>query len=233
MYKRVLLKLSGEALMGDQKFGFDDICIDRICKDIASVYHAGFQIMIVIGGGNICRGGTISEMGIERVTGDNMGMLATVINALALQAKLENLSLITRVQSAIPITTITESFMRRKALRHLEKKRIIIFSAGTGNPFFTTDTAATLRAIELNCDVVVKGTKVDGAYSDDPKKNPDAIMYKTLSYQEVLSRRLNVMDSTAISLAQDNKLPVIIFNITKSGNLLKVLNNETDFTLIN
>lgn len=232
MYNRILLKLSGEALTGGQKHNFDNDAISQICEDIYAVHNAGHQIALVVGGGNICRGANIVNIGIERINGDNMGMLATVINALALQSKLESMGLMTRVQSAIPMATITEPFIRRKAIAHMEKGRVVIFSAGTGNPFFTTDTAAILRAIEVNCDVIIKATHVDGVYSSDPKKNSDAKRYDTLTYKDVMDNELNIMDSTAISLARDNKMQIIIFNIHKKGELLKVINGSGAFSLI-
>ena len=231
--KRLLLKLSGEVLMGEQKFGLEAKIINQICQDIKEVKEAGYEIAIVIGGGNICRGATVTEIGIERASGDYMGMLATVINALALQGRLETLGVTTRVQSAIPMITIAEPYIRRRAIRHMEKGRVVIFSAGTGNPFFTTDTGAVLRAVESHCDIIVKGTKVDGVYSADPHKDPSAIKYDQLTYREVLHKDLQVMDTAAISLAKDNKVPIIVFNIYKAGALLKVLEGKGDFSLIN
>ncbi len=231
--KRILLKLSGEALMGNKQFGLEAAIINQICEDIKQVYDTGCQVCIVVGGGNICRGATVSEIGIERINGDYMGMLATVINALALQARLEQMNVITRVQSAIPMITIAEPYIRRRAIRHMQKKRIVIFSAGTGNPFFTTDTAAVLRAVEMNCDIILKGTKVDGIYSADPKKDDTALRYDSLSYKEVLTNDLGVMDAAAISLAKDNNIPIIVFNIYKAGALLEVLNGKGTFSTIN
>ena len=229
---RVLLKISGEALMGQEKFGHDNTIIDQICEDIKEVHDLGYEICLVVGGGNICRGAAVAEVGIERATADYMGMLATVINAIALQSKLESKGLYTRVASAIPIITIVEQYIRRKAIRHLEKGRIVIFASGTGNPFFTTDTCAVLRAVEMNCYLVLKGTKVDGVYSDDPKKNTNASKYEELSYDEVLKKNLSVMDTTAITLAHDNNMPIRIFNIGKQGEFAKVLQNKGTFTTI-
>ena len=230
--KRVLLKLSGEVLMGEQKFGLEAKIINKICEDIKSVYESGYEICIVIGGGNICRGATVSEIGIERTSGDYMGMLATVINALALQGRLESMGIITRVQSAIPMITIAEPYIRRRALRHMEKGRVVIFSAGTGNPFFTTDTAAVLRAVETSCDLILKGTKVDGVYSADPHKYPDAVKIDKLSYKDVLTNDLNVMDAAAISLAKDNQIPIVVFNIYHKDSLLNVLSGKGEFSRI-
>lgn len=229
---RVLLKISGEALMGQEKFGHDNTIIDQICEDIKEVHDLGYEICLVVGGGNICRGAAVAEVGIERATADYMGMLATVINAIALQSKLESKGLYTRVASAIPIITIVEQYIRRKAIRHLEKGRIVIFASGTGNPFFTTDTCAVLRAVEMNCYLVLKGTKVDGVYSDDPKKNTGASKYEELSYDEVLKKNLSVMDTTAITLAHDNNMPIRIFNIGKQGEFAKVLQDKGAFTTI-
>lgn len=229
---RILLKISGESLMGQKKFGHDDIIIDQICEDIKEVYNLGYEICLVVGGGNICRGTTAVESGIERATGDYMGMLATVINAIALQSKLENKGLHTRVISAIPIVTIVEQYIRRKAIRHLEKGRIVIFASGTGNPFFTTDTGAVLRAVEMNCCVILKGTQVDGVYAEDPKKNAKALKYKELAYAEVIKSNLSVMDTTAITLARDNSMPIKIFNIGKKGKFAKVLQDKGNFTTI-
>jgi uridylate kinase len=230
--KRVLLKLSGEVLMGDQKFGLEAKIINQICEDIKAVHDAGYQICIVIGGGNICRGATVIEIGIERTSGDYMGMLATVINALALQGRLESMGITTRVQSAIPMITIAEPYIRRRAIRHMEKGRVVIFSAGTGNPFFTTDTGAVLRAVESGCDLILKGTKVDGVYSADPHKHADAVKINKLSYRDVLTNDLNVMDAAAISLAKDNQIPIVVFNIYHKGALLKVLEGKGEFSRI-
>ena len=218
--------------MGKEKFGHDNTVIDQICEDIKEVYNLGYEICLVVGGGNICRGATVTEVGIERATGDYMGMLATVINAIALQSKLESKGLYTRVISAIPIVTIVGQYIRRKAIRHLEKGRIVIFASGTGNPFFTTDTGAVLRAIEMNCCLLLKGTQVDGVYSEDPKKNAKALRYNELSHAEVIKNNLSVMDKTAVTLAHDNNMPIKIFNISKKGNFAKVLQNKADFTTI-
>jgi uridylate kinase len=229
---RILLKISGEALMGSEKFGHDNTIIDQICEDVKEVHDLGYEICLVVGGGNICRGATVAEVGIERATADYMGMLATVINAIALQSKLESKSLFTRVVSAIPIITIVEQYIRRKAIRHLEKGRVVIFASGTGNPFFTTDTGAVLRAIEMNCSLILKGTKVDGVYSEDPKKNSAAVKYKELSHDEVIKNNISVMDTTAITLAHDNAMPIRIFNIGKQGEFARVLQDKGDFTTI-
>ena len=229
---RILLKISGEALMGSEKFGHDNTIIDQICQDVKEVHDLGYEICLVVGGGNICRGATVAEVGIERATADYMGMLATVINAIALQSKLESKSLFTRVVSAIPIITIVEQYIRRKAIRHLEKGRVVIFASGTGNPFFTTDTGAVLRAIEMNCSLILKGTKVDGVYSEDPKKNSAAVKYKELSHDEVIKNNISVMDTTAITLAHDNAMPIRIFNIGKQGEFARVLQDKGDFTTI-
>lgn len=230
--KRVLLKLSGEVLMGQQKFGLEAQIINQICEDIKALHESNCEICIVIGGGNICRGATVTEIGIERTSGDYMGMLATVINALALQGRLESMGITTRVQSAIPMTTIAEPYIRRRAIRHMEKGRIVIFSAGTGNPFFSTDTAAVLRAVETHCDVILKGTKVDGVYSADPHKYSDAIKYGTLSYKDVLTKDLTVMDAAAISLAKDNKIPILVFNICQPNALVNVMKGCGEFSRI-
>ncbi len=232
-YKRILLKISGESLMDTTKNCIiDQSFITNLCQDIAEVHQNGIDICLVIGGGNICRGSTFVGMGIERANADYMGMLATIINSLAVQARLESLGIPTRVQSAINMPTIAEPYIRRKAIRHMDKKRVVIFSGGTGNPFFTTDTAAVLRAIEMHCDVLLKGTQVDGVYSSDPVKNPDATMYTTLSHSEALSKGLKVMDTAAIALADDNSLPIIVFNIHQPKGLIQVLNNKCKFSLI-
>ena len=223
LYQRVLLKLSGEALMGKGDFGIDMAVAERLARDIAEAIAAGAQISIVVGGGNIFRGLAAAAKGMERATADYMGMLATVMNALALQNALENAKVPARVLSAIPMPTVCESYVRPKALHHMGSGRVVIFAAGTGNPFFTTDTAATLRAIEMDCQVVAKATQVDGVYDSDPRKNPAAKRYDRLGYAEVLSRDLKVMDGAAIALARDNGLPVIVFSIDEPGNLLKVL----------
>lgn len=222
-YKRLLLKLSGEALMGSGEYGIDMVVAERMADDIAGAVKAGCQVSVVVGGGNIFRGLAGAARGMDRATGDYMGMLATVMNALALQNALEKADVPARVMSAIPMPTVCEAYIRSKALNHLKHGRVVIFAAGTGNPFFTTDTAATLRAIEMNCDAVAKATQVDGVYSADPKTDPNAQRYDELSYAEVLARDLRVMDGAAIALARDNKLPVIVFSIREAGNLAKVL----------
>lgn len=226
-YKRVLLKLSGEALMGEQGYGVSLDMTHRIAAEIKDVHDKGVQICIVIGGGNIFRGMTGAEKGIDRAQGDYMGMLATVINAMALQDALEKVGKQTRVQSAIAMDKLVEPYIRRRAERHLEKGRIVIFAAGTGNPYFTTDTAASLRAMEMHADVLLKATKVDGVYDKDPKKHSDAKMYGTVSFLDVLNQGIQVMDSTAISLCMDNKLPIIVFNLLKHGNITRVVMGET------
>ena len=231
-YKRILFKVSGESMMGEREFGHDPEAISRICKQIIGAHKDGREICVVVGGGNIFRGISVAAGGMERVSADYMGMLATCINALALQGALEKLGIQTRMQSAIPMNTICEPYIKRKAVRHLEKNRVVIFAGGTGNPFFTTDTAAVLRAIETNCDVIIKGTQVDGVYSDDPKKNPGATRYDTLTYREVIKQDLKVMDQTAIALAKDNKLPIMVFSI-KQDNLADVIAAKGKFTIIN
>lgn len=225
-YKRILLKLSGEALMGDKQFGIDSAVLKQYALEIKSVYDLGAQVGIVIGGGNIYRGVSNSSDNIDKVTGDHMGMLATLINALALQSALEHQDLVTRLISAIRMEVIAEPFIRRRAVRHLEKNRIVIFGAGTGNPYFTTDTAAALRAVEIEADVIVKGTRVDGVYDSDPEKNPNAIKFPEISYIDVLKRNLNVMDMTAITLCRENKLPILVFNMNKPGNLKRLMMGE-------
>ncbi|TDI96009.1 MAG: UMP kinase [Caldithrix sp.] len=225
-YKRVLLKLSGEALMGEQGLGIDPKIVENIAGEIKEVNRMGVEMGIVIGGGNIFRGLSASERGMDRVSADYMGMLATVINAMALQDFLERCDVFTRVLTAIKMEEVAEPFIRRRAIRHLEKGRIVIFAAGTGNPYFTTDTAASLRAVEIEADVILKGTKVDGVYDSDPKQNSDAKMFDELSYLEVVKRRLQVMDSTAVTLCMDNKVPIIVFNITKHGYLKRVIQGE-------
>lgn len=230
---RILLKVSGEALMGKGNFGHENKIIDQICEDIKEVYNLGYKICLVVGGGNICRGATLAEIGIERSAGDYMGMLATAINAIALQSKLESKGLVTRVSSAIPIVTIVEQYIRRKAIRHLEKGRILIFATGTGNPFFTTDTAAVLRAVEMNCSVILKGSQIDGVYSDDPARDLSATKYQNLTYMEVINKNLSVMDTPAVALARDNAIPIVVFNITKKGEFGRVLKKKGSFTTIN
>ena len=225
-YKRILLKLSGEALMGEQEFGISSEVIASYAKQIKEIADLGVEVSIVIGGGNIFRGISGAAQGVDRVTGDHMGMLATVINSLALQNSIEKLGVQTRVQTAIEMPKIAEPFIKRKAQRHLEKGRVVIFGAGTGNPYFTTDTAAALRAIEMETDVVIKATKVDGIYDKDPVKYPDAKKYETVTYNEVLAKDLKVMDATAISLCRENKLPIIVFNSLIEGNLKRVVMGE-------
>ena len=231
-YKRLLLKLSGEALMGKAAFGIDMSVADRLAADIAEAMRAGAEISVVVGGGNIFRGLSAAAKGMDRATADYMGMLATVMNALAFQNALENQKTPARVMSAIPMPTVCESYVRPKALHHMRKGRVVVFAAGTGNPFFTTDTAATLRAIEMNCDAVAKATQVDGVYSADPKKDASARRYDRLTYAEVLSKDLKVMDGAAIALARDNGLPVLVFSIEEPGNLLKALRGEARATVI-
>jgi len=231
--KRVLLKLSGEALMGSQKFGQDPETILAICQDIKEAHNLGYEIALVVGAGNICRGSSAAALGIDRISADYMGMLATVMNALAVQSTLEGLGITTRVLSAITMTSVCEPFIRRRAIRHLEKGRIIIIAAGTGSPFFTTDTGAALRATEINCNMILKGTQVNGVYSADPRLYPDAVKYDTITFKEVLDKELKVMDVAAISLARDNKIPILVFNIRKKGELTRVLQGQGSFTIIN
>jgi len=225
-YKRILLKLSGEALMGDSSYGIDPAVATRIAQDIAEIQSLGVQTAIVIGGGNIFRGLAASARGMDRSTGDYMGMLATVINALALQDALEKNGVPTRVLTAIEMRSVAEPFIRRRAVRHLEKGRVVVFAAGTGNPYFTTDTAAALRAMEMKAEVILKATKVDGIYNADPVKHPDAVRYESISYLQVLQERLQVMDATAISLCMDNKLPILVFNLKTPGNIRRVVMGE-------
>ncbi|MCI5724929.1 MAG: UMP kinase [Fusobacterium gastrosuis] len=231
-YKKILLKLSGEALMGEQEFGISADVIMMYSRQIKEIVDLGVEVSIVIGGGNIFRGLSGADQGVDRVTGDHMGMLATVINSLALQNSLEKLGVQTRVQTAIEMPKIAEPFIKRKAQRHLEKGRVVIFGAGTGNPYFTTDTAAALRAIEMNVDVVIKATKVDGIYDKDPVKYSDAVKYDKVSYTEVLTKDLKVMDATAISLCRENKLPIIVFDSLVEGNLKKVIMGEEIGTIV-
>jgi uridylate kinase len=226
------LKLSGEALMGDQPFGIDPAVATRIAQDIAEIQSLGVQTGVVIGGGNIFRGLAASARGMDRSTGDYMGMLATVINALALQDALEHNGVATRVLTAIEMRSVAEPFIRRRAIRHLEKGRVVVFAAGTGNPYFTTDTAAALRAMEMKAEVILKGTKVDGIYTADPVKQPDAKKYDTISYLQVLQERLQVMDATAISLCMDNKLPILVFNLKTPGNIRRVVMGEAVGTIV-
>ncbi len=227
-----MLKLSGEALMGDQQYGIDLAILDKIASEIKEIYGLGIEIAIVIGGGNIFRGLAASAQGMERASADYMGMLATVLNALALQNALENRGVVTRVQSAIEMRELAEPYIRRRAVRHLEKKRVVIFAAGTGNPYFTTDTAAALRAMEIGAEVIMKATKVDGVYSADPVKDPAATKYDRLTYIEVLQKDLRVMDATAISLCMDNNLPIIVFNLNTSGNIQRIVMGESIGTLV-
>jgi uridylate kinase len=231
-YKRVLLKLSGEALMGDQEFGICSDVIASYARQIKDIVDLGVEVSVVIGGGNIFRGLSGATQGVDRVTGDHMGMLATVINSLALQNSIEKLGVPTRVQTAIEMPKIAEPFIKRKAQRHLEKGRVVIFGAGTGNPYFTTDTAAALRAIEMNTEVVLKATKVDGIYDKDPVKYPDAVKYDKVTYSEVLAKDLKVMDSTAISLCRENKLPIIVFDSLVEGNIKRVIMGEKIGTIV-
>jgi uridylate kinase len=226
LYRRIVLKLSGEALAGDQGYGIDPPVLDRVGAEIREVIDLGVQVAIVIGGGNIFRGIAASAAGMDRATADYMGMLATIINALALQDALEKASLQTRVLSAIEMRAVAEPYIRRRAIRHLEKGRVVIFAAGTGNPFFTTDTAGALRAVEIGADVIVKATKVDGIYSADPKKDPTARRIERVSYIEVLNQGLGVMDTTAISLCMDNKLPIVVFDLTRAGNIKRLVLGE-------
>jgi len=232
-YHRILLKLSGEALMGNQSHGIDPKRIDKYAKEIKKVFDKGIEIAIVIGGGNIFRGVSGSSKGMDRVQADYMGMLATVINGLALQGALENNNVPTRLQTAIKIEAIAEPFIKRKATRHLEKGRVVIFGSGTGNPYFTTDSAAVLRAIEINANVILKGTRVDGIYNDDPEKNIGATKFDNLSFDEVLKKGIKVMDTTAFTLSQENKLPIIVFDINTSNNLYKVVKGENIGTRVN
>jgi len=232
LYKRVMIKLSGEGLMGDREFGLDGTTVARIASEIQGVVESGIQVCVVIGGGNIFRGVKGAAEGMERTSADYMGMLATVINALALQNAAERIGLQTRVQSAISMDMVCEPYIRRRAIRHMEKGRIVIFAAGTGNPFFTTDTAAALRAVEMNCDVLVKATQVDGVYSADPRKVLDAERHDRLSFTDVLTRDLQVMDATAIALCRENDLPILVFNLREAGAFAKVLQGKGRYTII-
>jgi uridylate kinase len=231
-YKRVLLKVSGEALMGNREYGLDTATTRRIAEDVKGVVELGVQVSLVIGGGNIFRGIAGAAAGMDRAQADSMGMLATVMNALGMQSALEKCGVSTRVQSAIPMSSVCEPFIRRRAERHMEKGRVVIFAAGTGNPFFTTDTAAALRAAEMGCDALLKGTQVDGVYAADPRKNPDAERYVTLTYLDMLARDLAVMDAAAISLARENRLPIIVFNIHEPGAFTAVMKGEGRFTTV-
>ena len=232
-YNRILLKLSGEALLGERNHGVDPKRILAYSKEIKEIVDAGIELAIVIGGGNIFRGVSGASNGIDRVQADYMGMLATVINGLALQSSLEELNVQTRLQTAVKIEAVAEPYIKRKAVRHLEKKRVVIFSAGTGNPFFTTDSAAVLRAIEINADAILKGTRVDGIYDIDPEKNKDAVKFKKLTYDEAINKKLKIMDSTAFTLSQENNLPIIVFNMNKPGNLKKIIEGKDIGTTVN
>ena len=232
-YKRVLLKLSGEALLGEKSYGVDPKRILAYSEEIKEIIDSGVEIAIVIGGGNIFRGVSGASNGIDRVQADYMGMLATVINGLALQSSLEDLKVQTRLQTAFKIEAVAEPYIKRKAVRHLEKKRVVIFSGGTGHPFFTTDSAAVLRAIEINADIILKGTRVDGIYNNDPEKNKDAVKFDQISYDEAIAKKLKVMDSTAFTLSKENELPIIVFNMNKPGNLKKIINGKEVGTIVN
>ncbi|MGR3715775.1 MAG: UMP kinase [Thermohalobaculum sp.] len=232
LYPRVLLKISGEALMGDQGFGLHPPTMARIAGEVQKAHEQGIQICMVIGGGNIFRGLVGAGQGMERAQADYMGMLATVMNALGMQSALEGVGVHTRVQSAIPMDTVCEPYIRRRAVRHLEKGRVVIFAAGTGNPYFTTDTAATLRAMEMDCDALFKGTQVDGVYDSDPKTNPDAVRYDKVTYDEVLTKHLKVMDASAIALARDNNLPIVVFSLRQDGAMTRVLFGKGRYTVV-
>ncbi len=231
-YKRILVKLSGEALLGNSDFGIDPAVLKRIASEIIEIQQSGVQVAAVIGGGNIFRGAGLARAGMDRVTADHMGMLATVMNALAMQDAIENLGGFARVQSAIRINEVCEDYIRRRAMRHLEKNRVVIFAAGTGNPFFTTDSAAALRAIEINAEVLLKATKVNGIYDSDPVKNPNAVRYARLTYDKVLSDRLNVMDATAIVMCRDNRMPLQVFNLNNAGDLPRVVRGDDIGTVV-
>jgi len=231
-YKRILLKLSGEALMGTQQYGIDTSVVMQYAEEIKALIEKDVQVAIVIGGGNIYRGVQATASGIDRVQGDYMGMLATVINSMALQSGLEKLGVNTRLLTALEIKQVAEPFIKRRAVRHLEKGRVVIFGAGTGNPYFTTDTAAALRATEIEANVILKGTRVDGIYDSDPEKNPNAIKYTSISYADAISQKLNVMDMTAFTLCQENNIPIIVFNMNKEDNLMKVVSGEAIGTLV-
>jgi uridylate kinase len=232
-YKRILLKLSGEALMGDQQYGIDPARLDAYAAEIKEVSDLGIEVAIVIGGGNIFRGVSGASEGMDRVQGDHMGMLATIINGLALQSALENKGVDTRLQSAIKINEVAEPFIRRRAMRHLEKGRVVIFGGGTGNPYFTTDSAAVLRAIEIEADVILKGTRVDGIYTSDPEKDKSATKFDKISFEDVLRKGLKVMDTTAFTLSQENELPIVVFDMNKHGNLLRIVAGENIGTVVN
>ena len=231
-YKRVLLKLSGESLMGNNAFGLDPAVLEQYARDIKSITDLGVQVAVVIGGGNIYRGMNEAETGIERAQGDYMGMLATVINGMAIQSSLERIGVFTRLQSAIKMESVAEPYIRRRAIRHLEKGRVVIFGAGTDNPYFTTDTAGSLRAIEIKADVILKGTRVDGIYTADPEKDPNATRYTEISFQECISQNLKVMDMTAFTLCMENSLPILVFDMNTPGNLMKVIVGEKVGTLV-
>ena len=233
LYKRILLKLSGEALLGERSHGVDPKRILAYSKEIKEIVDSGIELAIVIGGGNIFRGVSGASNGIDRVQADYMGMLATIINGLALQSSLEELKVQTRLQTAVKMEAVAEPYIKRKAVRHLEKKRVVIFGAGTGNPFFTTDSAAVLRAVEINADAILKGTRVDGIYNIDPEKNENAVKFKHLTYDEAINKKLKVMDSTAFTLSQENKLPIIVFNMNKPGNLKKIVEGSEIGTIVN
>jgi uridylate kinase len=231
-YKRVLLKMSGEALMGSKEFGLDPDTVSRIANDVKDVIDMGIQVCIVVGAGNIFRGVAGANAGMDRTTADHMGMLGIVINALSLQNALENIGINTRVQSAINMDQICEPYIRRRAMRHMEKGRVVIFAAGTGNPYFTSDTGASLRASEMNCDLIAKGTKVNGIYTADPFKDPNAKKYDHVTYMDILTKDLKVMDATAVSLARENKIPVMVFSIREAGNFARVMRGEGEFTIV-
>ncbi|MBL8647563.1 UMP kinase [Sphingosinicella xenopeptidilytica] len=231
-FKRILLKLSGEALMGDQSFGIDTSTVNRVADEVRIAKEAGFELCLVVGGGNIFRGLAAAEQGFDRASADYMGMLATVMNALAVQNSLERMGVDTRVQSAIPMSSVCEPYIRRRAVRHMEKGRIVIFAAGTGNPYFTTDTAAALRAAEMQCDALFKGTSVDGVYNADPKKDKSATRYESLGYDKVLADNLKVMDASAVAICRENAIPIVVFNIREHGNLARVLAGEGVSTIV-
>jgi uridylate kinase len=231
-YKRILLKLSGEALQGNSDYGLSPDILNQYAEEIKAIVNQGVEVAIVVGGGNIYRGSYAEKTGIDRVQGDYMGMLATVINGMAIQSSLENMGVFTRLMSAIRIDAVCEPFIKRRAIRHLEKKRVIIFGGGTGNPYFTTDSAASLRAIEIGADVVLKGTRVDGVYTADPEKDKNATKYDTISFDEVFAKKLNIMDMTAFTLCKENKLPIIVFDMNKKGNLLSLVKGEKVGTLV-
>lgn len=233
IYKRILLKLSGEALLGERQYGIDPVRINQYAKEIESIIKLGVEVAIVIGGGNIFRGVSAASNGMDRVQGDYMGMLATVINGLALQSALEEIKIQTRLQTAIKIEAVAEAYIKRKAVRHLEKGRVVIFGGGTGNPFFTTDSAAVLRAIEINADVILKGTRVDGIFDSDPEQNINATMFDDISFDTVLDKNLKIMDSTAFTLSKENNLPIVVFNMNKKGNLKEILSGKKIGTKVN